>query len=220
MNFGYLYPFKKFSWVPLPYCSPRGCPFPVKSLTLSAHVSPWTIHFQVLDKNPVSGPLRGPSFCNKWRLWWDSSSLRLTSWPLGVLRGQLACHWTRPSSHNWDPFVPGLLLTRTTGQSAPTGKEQETLLTPLPFPLSFLSLTLSILPRFSSPLVLDAGIWSKGPQPELRIGDWSPPLGRELEFWFWSGLISGRAEFQSSLLWRPREKSHNAWVSVGGRRRL
>ena len=38
--------------------------------------------------------------------------------------------------------------------------------------------------------------------------------------WFWSGLISGRAEFQSSLLWRPREKPHNAWVSVGGRRRL
>ena len=49
-----------------------------------------------------------------------SSSLRLTSWPLGVLRGQLACQWTRPSSRNWDPFVPGLLLTRTTGQSAPT----------------------------------------------------------------------------------------------------
>ena len=42
------------------------------------------------------------------------------------------------------------------------GKEQETLLTSLPFPLSFLSLTLPILPRFSSPLVLDAGIWSKG----------------------------------------------------------
>ena len=107
-----------------------------------------------------------------------------------------------------------------TGQSAPTGKEQETLFTPLPFPLSLLSLTLPIIPHFSSPLVLDAGIWMKGPQPELRIGDGSPPLGRELEFWFWSGLISGRAEFQSSLLWRPREKSHNAWISVGGRRRL
>ena len=101
-----------------------------------------------------------------------------------------------------------------------TSKEQVTLLTSLPFPLSFLSLTLPILPCFSSPLVRDTGILSKGPQPELRIGDWSPPLGRELEFWFWSGLISGRAEFQSSLLWRPREKSHNAWVSVGGRRHL
>ena len=34
-----------FSWVPLPYCSPPGCPFPVKSLALSAHVSSRTIHF-------------------------------------------------------------------------------------------------------------------------------------------------------------------------------
>ena len=84
-----------------------------------------------------------------------------------------------------------------------------TLLTSLPFPLSFLSLTLPIFPCFSSPPVLETGIWSKGPQPEL-IGDLSPPLGRELELWFWSGLISGRAEFQSSLLWRPRENTHNA----------
>ena len=61
-------------------------------------------------------------------------------------------------SHNWDPFVPGLLLMRTTGQSAPTGKKQEILLTSLPFSLSFLSLTLSILLCFSSPLVLDTGI--------------------------------------------------------------
>ena len=47
-----------FSWVPLPY------PFPIKSLALSAHVSPRTIHFWVLDKNPVSGPGRGPPSCN------------------------------------------------------------------------------------------------------------------------------------------------------------
>ena len=38
-----------------------------------------------------------------------------------------------------------------TGQSAPTSKEQETLLTSLPFPLSFLPLTLPILSHFSSP---------------------------------------------------------------------
>ena len=117
---------------------------------------------RVLDKSPVSGPGRGPPSCNKWRLWWDSSSLRLTSWPLRVLRGRLACQWTRPSGCNWDPFVPGLLLTWTTGQSVPTGKEQETLLTSLPFPLSVLSLDLPILPVFLVPLVLDAGIWSKG----------------------------------------------------------
>ena len=115
-------------------------PFPIKSLALPADVSPRTIHFRVLDESPVSGPGRGLLSCNKWRLWWDSSSLQLTSWPLGVLRGQLVCQWTRPSGCNWDPFVPGLLLMQTIGQSAPIGKEQETLLTSLPFPLSFLFL--------------------------------------------------------------------------------
>ena len=49
-----------FSWVPLPYCSPPRCPLPIKSLALSAHVSPWTIHFWVLDKSQVSGSGRGP----------------------------------------------------------------------------------------------------------------------------------------------------------------
>ena len=56
---------EQFSWVPLPYCSPPGCPFPIKSLALSAHVSPRTILFQVLDKSPVLGPGRGPLSCNK-----------------------------------------------------------------------------------------------------------------------------------------------------------
>ena len=56
---------EQFSWVPLPYCSPPGHLFPIKSLALSAYVSPWTIHFQVLDRSPVSGP-RGvplPAIC-------------------------------------------------------------------------------------------------------------------------------------------------------------
>ena len=51
-----------FSWAPLPYCSPPGCPFPVKSLALSAHVSPQTIHFRVLDKSPVLGTGTGSPF--------------------------------------------------------------------------------------------------------------------------------------------------------------
>ena len=51
------------SWVPLPSCSPPGCPFPVKSLALSAHVSPRIIHFRGLDKSPVLGPGRGPPSC-------------------------------------------------------------------------------------------------------------------------------------------------------------
>ena len=53
-----------FSWVPLPSCSLPGRPFPVKSLALSAHVSPRIIHFQVLDKSPISGPGRGPPSCS------------------------------------------------------------------------------------------------------------------------------------------------------------
>ena len=32
---------------------------------MSAHVSPRTVHFQVLDKSSVSGPGRGPPSCNK-----------------------------------------------------------------------------------------------------------------------------------------------------------
>ena len=39
-------------------------PFPNKTLALSAHVSPWTIHFRILDKSPVLGPGRGPSSCS------------------------------------------------------------------------------------------------------------------------------------------------------------
>ena len=57
---------KQFSWVPLPCCSPPGRPFPIKSLALSARVSPRTIHFWVLDKSPLLGPGRGPPSCNKY----------------------------------------------------------------------------------------------------------------------------------------------------------
>ena len=54
----------QFSWVLLPSCSPPRHPFPTKSLALSACVSPWTIHFLVLDKSPLSGPGRGPTSCH------------------------------------------------------------------------------------------------------------------------------------------------------------
>ena len=47
------------SWIPLPSCSPPGRPFPIKSLAVSARVSPRTIHFQMWDKSPLSGPGRG-----------------------------------------------------------------------------------------------------------------------------------------------------------------
>ena len=54
-----------FPSVRQPYCSPPGCPFPIKSLALSAHVSPQTIHFWLLDKSPISGPGSGPFSCNR-----------------------------------------------------------------------------------------------------------------------------------------------------------
>ena len=75
---------EQFSWVPLPYCSPPGCPFPIKSLALSAHVFPRTFHFWVLDKSPVSGPGRVPLLATKsdgwislWiALWFQPNPLR------------------------------------------------------------------------------------------------------------------------------------------------
>ena len=105
----------QFSWVPLPCCSPPGCPFPVKSLALSAHVSPWTIHFRVLDKSPVSGPGRGPPSCNKWQLWrglfFTESDILITRGTQGpaclpvdqTQQPQLGpfCPWSPPDVDNW-----------------------------------------------------------------------------------------------------------------------
>ena len=70
---------EQFSWVPLPSCSPPGCPFPIKSLALSAHGSPWTIHFLVLDKSPVSGPGRCPPSCNSHTLLNMKKSVEINS---------------------------------------------------------------------------------------------------------------------------------------------
>ena len=102
-------------WVPLSYCSPPGCPFPIKSLALSAHVSPRTIHFQVLDKSPVSGPGRGPPSYNKWRLWrglffaeTDILTTRGTQGPAYLPRDRTQqpqmgpfCPWSPPDADNW-----------------------------------------------------------------------------------------------------------------------
>ena len=207
-----------FSWVPLPSCSPPRCPFPIKSLALSAHVSPQTIHFWVLGKSPVSGPGRGhPSF-SKWWLWRELFFIAIA---IMTTRGTQGPACLPMDQTQWwpqlGPFCPCLLLMWTTGQSALTGKEQETLLTSLLFPLFPL-----LNPSYTSLFFSGPGHRNlvKAPQHELSIGDWSPPLGRELKLWFWSGLISGRAEFQSSLLWRPRIKSRNDWISAGGKRHL
>ena len=56
---------EQFSWVPLPSCSLPRHLFPIKSLALSACVSPQTTHFHVLYKSPLLGPGRGPPFYNR-----------------------------------------------------------------------------------------------------------------------------------------------------------
>ena len=103
------------SWVPLPYCSPPGCPFPIKSLALSADVSPWTIHFWVLYKSPVSGPGRGSPSCNKWWLWrglffteTDILTTQGTQGPACLPMEQTQqlqlgpfCPWSPPDADNW-----------------------------------------------------------------------------------------------------------------------
>ena len=53
---------EQFSRFPLPSCPLPGHPFLIKSLALPAHVSPQTIHFQVLDKSLLWA--LGPPFCN------------------------------------------------------------------------------------------------------------------------------------------------------------
>ena len=160
-----------------------------------------------------------PPSCNKWQLWWDSSHWDWHADHSGYSGASLPANGPDPAA------ATGTLLSLVSswrGQLArvPRPVRNERLYWPLSPSFLFPLLNPSYPSPFFYSLVLEAGIWSKGPQPELRIGDWSPPLDRELEFWFWSGLISCRTEFQSSLLWRPREKSHNAWVSVGGRRHL
>ena len=50
-----------FSWVPLPYCSPPRCPFPIKSLALSAHVSSDN-SFLSVRQEPSFGPWKGSPF--------------------------------------------------------------------------------------------------------------------------------------------------------------
>ena len=44
------------SWFPLPCCSLPRHPFPIKSLALSACVSPWTNHFQSVRQEPILRP--------------------------------------------------------------------------------------------------------------------------------------------------------------------
>ena len=121
------------SWVPWPSCSLPRRPFPIKSLALPAHVSPWTIHIQVLDKSPLSGHGRGSPFCNRSvpggseesQPCWHLGFRYLTSWtvrgqclllqPLGlwhfvrVVPGNLHTDATSPHPRGQGSREPGML---------------------------------------------------------------------------------------------------------------
>ena len=56
---------KQLSWVPFPYCSPPGRPFPITSLP---SVSPQTVHFWMLDRSPVLGLGSGVPFLQHFQL--------------------------------------------------------------------------------------------------------------------------------------------------------
>ena len=60
------------SWLP-------GRPFAMKPLALSARVSPGKIHFQVLDKSPLSAPEGSPSYRNVAMLPFEMGSPRAGS---------------------------------------------------------------------------------------------------------------------------------------------
>ena len=77
---------EQFFWVSLTYCSPPRCPFPIKSLSLPAHLSPWTIHFRVLDKGPVLGPGRDPPSYNT-----TGSATLYPAWDLTRSRNTQVC---------------------------------------------------------------------------------------------------------------------------------
>ena len=96
-------------------------PFPNK---ISCFVSTCTSSdnsFPSVRQKPSFGPWKGSPFLQQMvtlaGLFFAETDILTTR----GTQGQLVCQWTRPSGCNWDPFVPGLLLTRTTGQSAPTG---------------------------------------------------------------------------------------------------
>ena len=107
-------------WVSLPCCSPPGGPFPIKSLALSARVSS-NNSFLSVRQEPSFGPWKGSSFLQQMAtlvgVFFTETDI-LTTWGT---QGPACLQMDQTSGRNWDPFVPGLLLTQTTGQSAPTG---------------------------------------------------------------------------------------------------
>ena len=64
-------------------------PFPMKSLALSAHMSPRTIHFWVSDKSPLLGPRSGPPFSNNYLIKSVNSEYKLSKHNRGPTWGKV-----------------------------------------------------------------------------------------------------------------------------------
>ena len=141
---------EQFSWIPLPTALHLGA-LPNKSLALSACLSSDN-SFLSVRREPSFGPWKGFPFLKQMAT--TKGHLLHWYWHLdhsGYSGASLPANGPDPGAATGTLF-PGLLLMQTTGQSAPTGKEQETLLTSLLFPLSFFSLALPIVPVFLIPI--------------------------------------------------------------------
>ena len=104
-----------FSWVSLPYYSPSRPLFPIKSLALTAHVSPWTIHFYFVSVHSVhlcklrySGHHSDP----KGKTWFELSNNCVSVEPLTLWDFQVALMVKNPPANAGDlrdtGSIPGL----------------------------------------------------------------------------------------------------------------
>ena len=104
----------QFSWVPLPCCSPPGCPFPVKSLALSARVSSDS-SFPSVRQEPSFRPWKGSAFLQQMVTLvgflfaeTDILTTRGTQGPACLPTDQTQrlqlgpfCPWSPPDEDNW-----------------------------------------------------------------------------------------------------------------------
>ena len=220
---------EQFSWIPLPYCSSPRCFFPIKSLALLARVSPWTIPFSVLDKSPLLGSPFLQQMVTLVGFFFTVTDI-LTTWGTQgpVCPPMEQTQWPQPG-----PFSPWSPPNTDNWPECPDCIRKKRRYLPL-------SPSLSLFPSYpflSYHFFLVLQSWAQA--SSRRTSAWAESWRNITSAWpriwilvqflsgFWFGLSSvlvwsgsGRAKFQSSLPWRPRVKSRNAWVSADGQRSL
>ena len=88
---------RQFSWAHLPSCSPLGCPFPIKSLALSALDNPFLSVRQELSLGPWKG---SPFLQQKYRTLSPIQKVPSHSFPVTV------CHHAPRGKHHSHFFLP------------------------------------------------------------------------------------------------------------------